>query len=189
MSSMDKQSIKKWITIPNALTMLRIAGAGVLLFLSPLSTGFFVVYSICGVSDVLDGYVARLTGQAGEFGAKLDSVADLLFYSMTLIRIFPQLFWMLPPWLWCAVIGVVLVRVVSYLAVAVKYRRFASMHTCLNKVSSFMLFWTPYLMMTRYTVHYCVISCAVAAAAAVQELYLHVREKSYTDIAVGEQRS
>lgn len=189
MGSVKKQSIKNWITIPNTLTMARIVGAGILLLFSPLSAGFFVVYSICGVTDVLDGYIARLTGQAGEIGAKLDSVADLLFYSMTLIKIFPRLFWMLPQWLWGATGGVVLIRVVSYLAVAVKYHRFASMHTCLNKLSSFMLFWTPYLMMTHYIIHYCVISCAVAAAAAVQELYLHVREKSYTSIKVGDQRS
>lgn len=180
MGSVGKQSINNWITIPNALTMTRIVGAGILLLFSPLSMGFFAVYSICGASDVLDGYIARLTGQAGEIGAKLDSIADLLFYSMTLIKIFPLLFGMLPLWLWIATGGVVLIRVISYLAVAVKYHRFASMHTYLNKISSFMLFWTPYLMKTRYITHYCVISCVVAAVAAVQELNLHVREKSYT---------
>ena len=42
------------------------------------------IYTFAGLTDVLDGWLARKTGRASEFGARLDSVADLLFYSVLL---------------------------------------------------------------------------------------------------------
>lgn len=55
---------------PNFITFLRIIGALWLCFIRPFTTAFYVVYTICGISDMLDGWVARMTGSAGEFGAK-----------------------------------------------------------------------------------------------------------------------
>ena len=72
--------MKKLLTLPNFLTALRIAGAACLLFITPLSPAFFIVYTFCGISDVLDGVIARASHSTTEFGAKLDSAADLLFY-------------------------------------------------------------------------------------------------------------
>ena len=51
----------------------------------------FIVYSVCGVSDVVDGTLARLTGSESSFGAKLDSIADILFYGVMILRLFPLL--------------------------------------------------------------------------------------------------
>ena len=66
------------------ITMLRIAGAMLLVFLRPLSAGFLSVYTITGLTDVLDGWIARRTKAASDFGAKLDSIADLLFFAVML---------------------------------------------------------------------------------------------------------
>lgn len=44
--------------LPNALTLLRIVLCVPLLFLRPFSVWFFVLYTICGISDMLDGYLA-----------------------------------------------------------------------------------------------------------------------------------
>ena len=70
------------IVLPNFVTGLRMVGTFLLLFTKAFSPAFYVVYSICGISDVLDGFLARRTGTASEFGARLDSVADLLFYTV-----------------------------------------------------------------------------------------------------------
>lgn len=55
------------------------------------SIWFLVIYTFAGLTDVLDGWIARKTGSASEFGARLDSVSDLLFYGVILIRFFPVL--------------------------------------------------------------------------------------------------
>ena len=52
---------------------------------------FFAIYALTGLTDVLDGWIARKMGSASQFGAKLDSVADLIFYAVMLIMIFPIL--------------------------------------------------------------------------------------------------
>ena len=83
--------MRKTLFSANAITLLRISGTAVLLFLRPFSPAFFVVYTLTGVTDVLDGFVARKTGTASDFGAKLDSAADLLFYGVMLLKIFPVL--------------------------------------------------------------------------------------------------
>ena len=75
--------------IADIITMSCMAGTILLAFLRPLSAGFFLVYTLTGLTDVLDGWIARMTKTASDFGAKLDSIADLLFYTVMLIRLFP----------------------------------------------------------------------------------------------------
>ena len=70
------------IVLPNFVTGLRMVGTFLLLFTKAFSPAFYAIYSICGISDVLDGFLARRTGATSEFGARLDSVADLLFLSL-----------------------------------------------------------------------------------------------------------
>ncbi len=171
--------MKKRLTIPNFLTMMRIVGSIVLFAFPPLTVGFFIVYTVCGVSDALDGLVARATGQASEFGAKLDSIADLLFYAAMVLKILPLLIEILPAWLWCGVGVVLLIRLLTYLTVAVKYHHFAAQHTYLNKLTSLMMFLLPYLMELEATVGYCTAECAVAGLAAVEELCIHLKGKDY----------
>ena len=61
-----------YLTLPNFITSLRILGTLTLLGLEPMSASFFLVYTITGVTDVLDGFIARLTGCVSDFGAQLD---------------------------------------------------------------------------------------------------------------------
>ena len=88
-------------------------GASLMLWMiSPRTLLFFIIYSIAGITDVLDGWVARKYGLASSFGAKLDSVADLLFYGTMLIRFFPILYEELPKVIWYVVAGILLIRLV-----------------------------------------------------------------------------
>ena len=62
----------------NSITGIRIACSIVLLFCPAFSPAFYTLYIIAGVSDMIDGTVARKTGTVSEFGSKLDTVADLI---------------------------------------------------------------------------------------------------------------
>ena len=88
---------KEYITVPNAITFSRLVGAILLIFLKPLDLGFFIIYTIAGISDAIDGYVARKMGGETDFGSKLDSVADLAFYTVMMIKILPVLVRLLNP--------------------------------------------------------------------------------------------
>lgn len=160
-------------------TAFRIAGSLALVFLRPLSAAFFCVYVLTGLTDVLDGWIARRTHTASDFGAKLDSMADLLFYAVMLLRIFPSLWGALPKGVWYSAAALVIVRVSIYLIAAVKYRRFSSMHTYLNKLTGVAVFMVPFLLMTPYAAGYSWAVCAVAAAASLEELTIHLLNRNY----------
>lgn len=176
-----KRSALQWKKqIPNMITSLRVVGTACLLFMEPLSTAFFVIYTLAGLSDVVDGWLARKMKLTSELGAKLDSIADLLFYAVMFLKIMPVLWVTLPGAIWIAVGLIVLIRISAYVTAAVKYRRFASLHTYLNKVSGAAVFLIPYSLQTDSAVAYCILTAVITGLASVEELLLHLTAPSYT---------
>ena len=47
-----------------------------------------ILYFICGFTDILDGYIARKTKTESNFGTKLDTISDLLFFIVMFIIMF-----------------------------------------------------------------------------------------------------
>ena len=177
---MKKNLTKKYsLTLADAITVCRMIGTLFLLFLRPFSAEFLWIYAFTGLTDALDGWIARKTGTASDFGARLDSIADLLFYAVTMFRLAPLLWDALPEDIWYAVAVILLIRVSVYLIAAKKYRRFASLHTYLNKLTGGAVFLIPFLCTTGYAAAYCRITCGIAAVAALEELILHLRRKTY----------
>ncbi len=76
--------------LPNLLSCLRIAGSVLLLLLPAMQPAFYAVYAACGLSDMLDGFLARRLGVASRLGGFLDSTADLLFLCVSALKIVPQ---------------------------------------------------------------------------------------------------
>ena len=71
----------------NILTTVRIICAPLILIFPAFSTQFYVFYLLGGITDAIDGTVARKLGKATAWGAKYDSAADILFALAALIRI------------------------------------------------------------------------------------------------------
>jgi len=134
------------IYIPNVITTLRIFGTASLLFIKPLSIWFYIVYVFSGLTDILDGYIARKFNFISKLGQKLDSAADLIFYSVVIIRILPILIKELPHEIWFAVAFILLVRFIIYMVSAIKYHSFISTHSVINKITSFCVFAIPFLI-------------------------------------------
>ena len=68
---------EKLKNLPNSITVMRMVGTVSLLFTKPMSLCFYIVYTITGLTDVLDGFFARKFKVTSDFGAKLDSIAAL----------------------------------------------------------------------------------------------------------------
>lgn len=169
----------KTTNLANYLTGIRIIGAGLLYFIRPLTLPFYIIYTLCGITDALDGWIARKTGSESAFGARLDSIADLLLYGAMLVRLLPFLWVRLPLRFWWALGAVLAVRLCSYAVAFIKYRCFASLHTYGNKVTGFLLFFLPYLMRGEELLIPSCIICAVAGAASLEELLIHLCAKEY----------
>ena len=151
----------------NLITCIRILCAAVLSFLPVLSSSFYAVYLMAGVSDMLDGFIARRTNTASSLGARLDTLADFVFAAVCLIRLLPL--FVLPRWLcgWIALIAAV--KLVNVISVWIMHRRFGSEHTRLNKLTGLLLFALPILLPAVDLRFAAGIVCAVATIAAVQE--------------------
>ena len=163
--------------LPNIISISRILGTIWLLLMKPLTTLFMVVYTITGVTDVLDGAIARHYGTTSETGARLDSIADLLFYTLILIRIFPVMWVTLPKTIWIVVAAILIIRFISYTTFAVKKHAFASLHTYWNKFTGLLVFGVAYFIRTKIAVPYCWTVVAVAMIASLRELGMHLTSR------------
>ena len=176
----ENQMTKFIATIPNWITSIRIIGSVILLFIKPFTNSFYIIYTLCGLSDVADGAVARFTKNSTEFGAKLDSIADMLFYAIMLLKVFPVLWDILPGYTWYIVAFVIILRLCSYIVAAVKYHKFASLHTYLNKLTGLIIFTVPYFLKLPIGVHVCFAVTIIAGLASLEELLIHIRKGKYT---------
>jgi CDP-diacylglycerol--glycerol-3-phosphate 3-phosphatidyltransferase len=158
--------------IPTLITSLRIIGALALIFLVPFTKAFYAVYVVCGVSDVLDGFVARRFGWTSDIGSKIDSFADLFFYAVVLVRTFPVLWATLPGSIWIILGVVLMLRLILYIKYAVIDHEFGHPHTYLNKFSSFTVFFIILVIKTKIAIVYCYISVFIALAAVLYELFI-----------------
>ena len=98
----------------NIITAIRILCSIALLFCSALSPWFYVLYIAAGVSDMVDGWVARKTNTVSEFGSKLDTVADIIFVVVCLVKLLPVIH--LPVWIyiWVGLIACIKVFNIVY---------------------------------------------------------------------------
>lgn len=161
--------------IPNILTLMRITGAVLLLFIKPLSALFFIIYLICGASDALDGYIARKTNSTTPFGASLDSVADAIFIGAILCVFLPvlQFSW----WIICWIGIIALIRIGSLVTGWLKYRALAFIHTYANKATGLMLFCFPFLYSLFGLTVTASLLCALASFSALEELAINLQSK------------
>ena len=169
----------KNVNLANSITALRILGTFLMMFVDPFTSQFFVIYTIAGVSDVLDGFVARITNTVSNFGARLDSASDLFFYFVMAMKCMPAMIEILPYQIWYATAAVVLIRIISYMLVAIKYHRFSSLHTKLNKITGFAIFLIPYMLKRRYGVAYCITACSISTISSLHEMVVHMLSSEY----------
>lgn len=172
-----KQAVENRAWIPNTLTALRFLGGIALIFLPLPGKAFFTVYVLCGLTDALDGFLARRLKTACPFGAKLDSIADLTFYTVSLSRMMPILRRRLPGWIWYIVAFVLALRLTSYLVAAFKLHKFAAVHTVANKATGAMVFGVGLVLNLSILTAYCLVLAAVSTYSSAEELIMHLKEE------------
>ena len=154
----------------NSITGIRIACSIALLFCPAFSTAFFTLYIIAGVSDMLDGTVARKSGTVSEFGSRLDTLADLILVIVCLIKLLPVLH--VPTWLIIWIIVIAVIKAINLLSGYVLRKEIVVLHTVTNRVTGLLLFVLP-LTLSFINLNYSgAFVCAVATFAAIQEGHL-----------------
>ena len=154
-------------SLANNITILRILCSIVMLFFSAFSTAFYALYITAGVSDMVDGWVARRTHTASEFGAKLDTIADIVFVVVCMVKLLPVL--NIPVWLWVWISIIALIKVINIISGFIVQKRFVSVHSTINKVTGLLLFVFPLTLSFIDLKYSAAVVCIFATFAAIQE--------------------
>lgn len=151
----------------NFITIIRILCSLALLFCTPLSLPFYALYTAAGLSDIFDGLIARETNTVTKFGAKLDTLADIIFAAVVLIKLLPIL--ELPVWMIVWVGTIALIKLVNIMIGFIRRHTLTAVHSVINKVTGGLLFILPFTLTIidiRYTAP---LVCIVATVAAILE--------------------
>ena len=151
----------------NLLTGFRILCSFALLFCQPFSPPFILLYLIAGITDMIDGAVARMTATTSEFGSKLDTAADFVFVAVCLWKLLPGL--AVPLWLWIWIALIALIKMINIIFGYVIQKKYVACHTVMNKVTGVLLFMLPLTLPVVELKYSAPLVCTVATFAAIQE--------------------
>lgn len=157
--------------LPNVLTIVRILLSLCLFPLAGHQAIFLIVYGVCGLTDWLDGLLARRLKAQSPLGARLDSVADLVWFSAAALAL---VCWLpvKPIWALAAVALVILIRAGSLAVGWARFGRPVFLHTLANKAAGLLFFLCPLEVALWGTAYGLIVLFPVALAASVEELAL-----------------
>ncbi len=161
----------------NIITGVRIICSVVLLFCTPLSGMFYVVYLTAGLTDMADGAIARRTNSVSEFGTKLDTFADFVFVVVCLIKLIPIMD--MPSWIYIWIAIIALIKVINMVCGYIVQKKFVMARTVMNRIAGLLLFLFPLTLSILDLKCSAVIVCAVATITAVHEGYYIRAENIY----------
>lgn len=159
--------------IANIITGSRIALSLPLLFIPLSSAWFYVIYMFCGLTDMIDGTIARKTETVSSFGSKLDTASDLVFMAVCAVKLLPKINICIWLWVWIAVIAIV--KVTNIVIGFIRRKKLVALHTVLNKTTGLLLFFLPLTLQFIVPTYSLAVVCTVATIAALQEGYYTIK--------------
>ena len=151
----------------NIITAIRLFCSLALVFCHVFSAAFYVFYIMAGITDMIDGTVARMMHTVSDFGAGLDTLADTVFAAVCLAKLLPV--FDVPWYIWLCITGIAVIKVVNIISGFVMCGGLVTVHSVMNKLTGMALFFLPFsvsLIDLRIT---SAAVCLLAGTAAIQE--------------------
>lgn len=164
--------------IPHLLSASRIALCLPLLLMDAMTIPFWVLYLTAGLTDMIDGFLARRCGVESLFGARLDSFSDFVFVITVGYKLFPWL--ILPTVLWMLIVLIAIVKIVNAVSSYVVKHKIEFLHTKANKLTGFLLFVGLMTIRQSYFILVAWVIACIALFAAIQEGHF-IRTGHYRD--------
>lgn len=162
----------------NIITICRMVLSVLLLFFLNNKPVYFFVYIICGLSDVLDGFVARKTNTQSILGARLDSAADFMMFGIITVSMIILTGNLLLRFVFY-ITAVAFIRIINVLIAFYKYNSFVMLHTWGNKITGLIIFLTPVLYLKFNNVNIILAVCIIAALTALEESIIHLTSEKF----------
>ena len=151
----------------NIITIIRILCSIAILFCPVFSMAFYSLYIAAGLSDMIDGWVARRTNTTSAFGSKLDTIADIIFVIACLFKFIPAMD--IPIWLYVWIGVIALIKIINIISGYVVQKQFVAVHSVMNKVTGILLFILPLTISFVDLKYSAIVVCIIATFAAIQE--------------------
>ena len=153
--------------IVNYISISRIIMSIALFIPKTFSITFYIIYIYCGLSDILDGFLARKYKITSEFGAKIDSIADMIFVFGAILKIIPVIEIPIAIYIWITII--ILIKVFNIICGYKYYKKLTLLHTTVNKITGLILFVNPLIMGVIDIKILEILICVIATFSAIQE--------------------
>lgn len=162
--------------LPNIISLIRIPLSLSLLLFLHNDMIFITIYSFCGISDVLDGYIARKMNLQSILGAKLDSIADFVMYTIIII--------VLSQWNWHYIasfipllIFITLIRGLNIGIIYHKFNQLGVIHTIGNKFVGILAYCIPLLYLFIGNLGFLWIVLSIAVLVSLEETCIITQAK------------
>ncbi len=165
--------------LPNMISIARALLSIALIFPPMFSWGFYTIYIICGLSDLLDGVLARKLNCVSVKGAMIDSAADIIFFCVLVVRLVLALNY--PLWVLISIAVIALIRTFTIIMGAIKFKKLTVLHTVLNKIAGSLVFLSPllYLVAAKNIEVTAVILIAIVLISSVEEFAIVMLQKTF----------
>ena len=173
----DKKSI---FTFPNILSLSRIILAPTILFINDNKYILFSVLIIIGLTDILDGYIARKYKNETIIGSWLDSISDFVFYVLLVIYAIIYEFDTIYEIKYYVTIIVVLKSMTIVLGY-VKHKKFCFLHTFGNKISGIIIFVGFCIFVLSKNLIIINIGIILSIISSLEELIITIIGKEYKE--------
>lgn len=157
-------------SLPNILSASRGVAALAMLLFPAFSSGFWILYCWCGVSDMIDGPLARKLNAADELGSRIDSVADLVFLICAAILVLPEL--NLPVWVWTWIAAIGIAKLAGIAIVSSRQRKLGIQHSITNKLTGILLFLLPFAIVWFGALIPAIVISAMATASLFEDFQI-----------------
>lgn len=138
---------------------------------------FSCLILLIGLTDMADGYIARKYNLVSKLGARLDSLADLLFFGIILCILYVRYEWILTENYMLLLLNVSL-KVSTAVISKIKYGEFTFIHTISNKITGLFVFISILMLPFGVAESLFTVVFIVAIIAAVEELGIVVLNKT-----------
>lgn len=166
--------------LPNIITISRIIIAISLLFILEHQILLLSLYLICGLTDILDGYIARRYKLTTILGARLDSLADMVMFVVVFAVLVNWFKWTIL--VIAFALGIALIRFMNIIIGLIIHKRLVLIHTIMNKITGLILFLLPLLLTVWYSNTLLIIILMIGFIATVEEgIIIFISDKVNAD--------
>lgn len=165
--------------LANIISLSRVAGAIALFFFNNISTPFLIIYVLCGITDLIDGPIARKTNSTSPLGATLDTVGDVATYlALTKVLAMRKL---VPGWILIWILSAGVLFGADAVISGIRLKKFYLPHTWLGKIFGGSVFVLPIAMQLMEGYIWMSVICSIATIHAFELLYIQSRNKTAED--------